>query len=62
MCNYYEFGSVVLKKMAFEGLFFFFSIGGYFVRWGITICANLVEGIMGNMYVILFLIWTSTFF
>ena len=29
----------------------FFSSGGHFVRWSRTICAILVEGIMGNIHV-----------
>ena len=39
--------------------FLIWSSGGLFVQQSKTICAILVEGIMGNNSVKLFLIWTS---
>ena len=38
---------------------FFFSSGGPPVQWSGTIYAILKEGIMGNMHVKLYEIWTS---
>ena len=35
-------------------IFFIYIYCGYFVQWGSTICAILVEGIIGNIPVKLF--------
>ena len=38
--------------------FLIWSSGGPPVRWSGTICVNLNEGIMGNIHVKLYEIWT----
>ena len=55
--NYFEFGPVV-QEMSFIR-FLIWSSGGPPVRWSCTICAILKEGIMGNIHVKLYEIWTS---
>ena len=40
-------------------VFLIWSSGSPFVQWGVTVCANLVEGIKRNNSVNLFWIWTS---
>ena len=39
--------------------FLIYTYGGHFVQWGGIICAILVEDIMRNISLKLFLIWTS---
>ena len=52
-----KFGPVV-QKMSFKR-FHFLSSGGPPVQWSRTIYAILKEGIMGNIHVKLYEIWTS---
>ena len=46
--NISVFGSVVQEEMSFKGIL---SFGSHFVHQSGMICAILVEGIMGNIYV-----------
>ena len=55
--NYFEFGPVV-QEMSFKR-FLIRSTGSPSVGWRGTICAILKVGIMGNIYVKLYEIWTS---
>ena len=52
-CDFFEFGPGVQEAMSFKG-FLIWSSGGPCVRWGRTIYAIMVEGIMGNLHVKLF--------
>ena len=45
MGSYTKFGPVI--QMLFKDISSF-SSGGHFVQWSETICAIMVEGIMGN--------------
>ena len=56
--NNIEFGSVVQEKMSFKR-FLIWSSGSPPDRWSGTIYAILKEGIMGNIHVKLYEIWTS---
>ena len=56
--NHSEFGPVVEEEMSFK-IFLIWSSGSPCVRWSRTICAILKEGIMGNIHVKLYEIWTS---
>ena len=58
MCNYFEFGPVVQEEMPFKRLLIWSSSGPP-VQWSGTIYAILKEGIIGNIHVKLFEIWTS---
>ena len=53
-----KFGPVVQEEMSFKR-FLIWSSGGPPVQWSGTIYAILKEGIMGNIHVMLFEIWTS---
>ena len=55
--NYFEFRPVI-KEMSFK-TFFIWSSGHPPVWWSGIICAILKEGIMGNIHVKLYEIWTS---
>ena len=56
--NYFGFGPVVQEEMSFK-ICLIWSSGGPHVRWSGTIYAILKEGIMGNIHVKLYEIWTS---
>ena len=56
--NYFEFGSEVQEKMSFKR-FLIWSSGDPPDQWSGTIYAILKEGIMGNIHVRLYEIWTS---
>ena len=49
---------MVQEQILFKG-FLIWSSGGPPVQWSKTIYAILKEGIMGNMHVMLYEIWTS---
>ena len=53
-----EFGPLVKEEVLLKGISIF-SSGSHFVLKSRTIYAIMVEGIMGNIYVNLFSIWTS---
>ena len=53
-----NFGSVVHEEIPFKR-FLIWSSGGSHVRWSGTIYAILKEGIVGNIHVKLYEIWTS---
>ena len=55
--EHFEFGPVV-QEMSFKK-FLIWSSGSPPVRWSRTICAILKEGIMVNIHVKLYNIWTS---
>ena len=44
-----------IGRCRLKGFFSFFSCGGHFALWSGTFCAILVEDIMGNIHVKLFL-------
>ena len=56
--NYFKFGPVVQEDMSFKR-FLIWSSGGPPVQWSRTIYAILKEGIMANIHVKLYEIWTS---
>ena len=53
-----KFGPVVQEEMSFKR-FLILSSGGPPVQWSRIIYAILKEGIMGNIHVKLYEIWTS---
>ena len=55
---YFQFGPVMQEEMPFKGIFIW-SSGSPFVQWRVNICAILLEGIIRNNFVKLFLIWAS---
>ena len=57
MCIYFEFGPMI-QEMLFKR-FLILSSGGPPVQWSRTIYAILKGGIMGNIDVKLYEIWTS---
>ena len=57
-CEFYEFGPVVQEEMLFKR-FLIWSSGNPPVQWSGIIYAILKEGIMGNIHVKLYGIWTS---
>ena len=48
-----QFGTLVIKEMSIKDISSF-SSGSHFVRWSKTVCAILVEGIMGDIHLKLF--------
>ena len=54
----FEFGPVVQEEMSFKKILIWSSCGPC-VLWRGTRFALLLEGIMGNLHVKSFLIWTS---
>ena len=56
--NYSEFEPVVQEEMSLKYISYL-ELWQPLVHWSGTICAILVEGIMGNNSVKLFCIWTS---
>ena len=56
--NYSEFKPAVQKEMSLKYISYL-ELWQPLVQWSGTICAILVEGIMGNNSVKLFCIWTS---
>ena len=56
--KYFEFGSVVQEQMLLK-TFLIWSSGGPPVQWSETIYAILKKGIMRNIHVKLYEIWTS---
>ena len=56
--KFMKFGPVVQEEMSFKR-FLIWSSGNPPVQWSGTIYAILKEGIMGNIHVKLYGIWTS---
>ena len=56
--KFMKFGPVVQEEMSFKR-FLIWSSGGPPLQWSRTIYAILKEGIMGNIHVKLYGIWTS---
>ena len=56
--NHFEFAPVVQEEMSFKR-FLIWSSGSPPVPWSRTICAILKEGVMGNIHVKLYEVWTS---
>ena len=58
-CYKEQFCEIILNLGQWFRIFFIWSSGGPPVQWSKTICAILKEGIMGNIHVKLYEIWTS---